>query len=117
MEDPDVTSDHPWSTIYAIRLFFNTGAEWTLGIVEFPPRNVCMPKISSIDSIINSAHDLIYALKNPAPAIPLVTRGNVHNEALISLAEIFGKAMSSARPPRVPIKEVYPEKLQQVNQE
>ena len=76
-----------------------------------------MPKMSSTDATIHAVQDLIIALQNPSPSRPLVTVINVHKEALIYLANIFGKAAPSAVPQRVPINEAYPEKLQQVNQE
>ena len=69
------------------------------------------------DAIIHSPQDLIGELQNPAPAIPLVTLGNIHNKALISLENIFIKLTSPAVPPRVPLEGAYPDKLQQVNQE
>ena len=76
-----------------------------------------MPKMSSTDATIHAVQDLIIALQNASPSRPLVTVINVHKEALIYLANIFGKAAPSAVPQRVPINEAYPEKLQQVNQE
>ena len=51
-----------------------------------------MPKMSSTDATIHSVKDLIIALQNTAPAIPLVTVINLHKEALIYLSNIFGKA-------------------------
>ena len=75
-----------------------------------------MPKISSTDVTIHSTQYLIHALQNPAPAIPLVTLVNLHKEAVISLADMIGKATPPAEPLRVPIEETYLEKLQQVNQ-
>ena len=71
--------------------------------------------MSSTDDTIHSERDLIHALKNPAPNIPLVTLVNDHKEELVSLAYIFGKSTSPESPPRIPIEEAYPEKLQQVN--
>ena len=76
-----------------------------------------MPKMSSTDATIHAAQDLIHALQNLAPARPLVTLVNVHKEALGFLSDIFGKATSPSVPPRVPIKEAYPEKLRHMNQE
>ena len=47
-----------------------------------------MPNMSSTYSDIHDAQGLIYALKNPAPASPLVTLENAQNEALILLENI-----------------------------
>ena len=73
--------------------------------------------MSSMDKKFHAAHDLMYALKNPAPAIHLVKLGNLHKEALRTLAEIFRKANPPAVPPRVPGREVGQDKLQEVNEE
>ena len=85
--------------------------------VEFPPKTFNMSKMSSTDATINAAHDLIHAVYNPSPDIPLLTLGNSHKEELISLAEIFGKSTSPAVPPRVPVRGAFQEKIQQVNKE
>ena len=50
--------------------------------------------MSSADATIHAEQYLICALQNPAPDSPLVTLVNEHNEALISLADIFGKSTS-----------------------
>ena len=76
-----------------------------------------MPKMSSTDATIHSALELIHALHNLEPGIPLVTLVNLHKESLKYLAEIFAKLTSSAVPPGVTIDGAYPDKLQQVNQE
>ena len=75
-----------------------------------------MPKLYSTNAPILSAEDIIHELRNPAPISPLVTLGNLHKEAMISLAEIFVKATSQELPLRVLIEEACPDKLQQVNQ-
>ena len=76
-----------------------------------------MPHIYSVDANYHAAQDLIYALHNPAPAIPLVQLRNLHKEALKTLVEIFRKANPPAVPLRVPVREVGQKKLQEVNQE
>ena len=72
--------------------------------VQFPHKQSNMPKMSSTYAIIHAAQDLIYAIQNPSPAILLGKLGNLHKEALISLAEISRKAIPPAGPPRVPIR-------------
>ena len=57
-----------------------------------------MPKMFSTDATIHAVQYLFIALQNTAPGRPLVSVINVHKEALISLANIFGKAA----PPEVP---------------
>ena len=68
------------------------------------PRKFRMPNMSSTDATIHAAQDLIHALQNTEPASPLVTPGNAHKEALISLEETFVKAPPPAVPLRAPIK-------------
>ena len=63
-----------------------------------------MPKMSSTDAKIYAIQDFIHALKYTAPSSPLVTLGNSHNEALRSLADIFGKEISPEVPTRVPFE-------------
>ena len=53
-----------------------TRAERISGTVEFHPKILHMPQMSSMDSTYHAAQDLIYALQNPAPASPLVRLGH-----------------------------------------
>ena len=66
-----------------------------------------MPKISSTDATINASQDLVHALQNLEPAILIVTLGNSHKEALISLLDIFGKATSPTVLLRMPVRGAY----------
>ena len=76
-----------------------------------------MTQMSSMDATYHASQDLIYALPNPEPAIPLVKLGHGHKESLNNLAGIFRKANPPAVPPRVPVREVGQNKLQEVNQD
>ena len=49
---------------------------------RFFPKTFNMPQMSSMDATYHAAQYLLYALHNPAPAIPLVKLGNGHKEAL-----------------------------------
>ena len=71
-----------------------------------------MPQMSSMDATYHAAKDLIYALNNPAPAIPLVKLGNGHKESLKTLADIFRKEKPPTVPPRVTVREGGQKKLQ-----
>ena len=71
--------------------------------MEFPSKQFNM---SSKDATFHAAHDLIYALHNPAPAIPLVKLVNGQKEELTALAEIFRKPIPPESPPRVPVRGV-----------
>ena len=44
-----------------------------------------MPQMSSMYATFHAAHDLIYALHNPAPGIPLIKIGNGQKETLRNL--------------------------------
>ena len=92
-------------------------AEIISDTVDSSPRTFNMPTISSTNATIHAAQDLIHALQTPEPASPLVTLENAHKEALIYLADIFGKSTSPAVPPRVPVNQAYPDKLKQVIKE
>ena len=77
-----------------------------------------MPKMSYTDATINAVQDLIYALQNPSHASPLVTIVNLHKEALIYPADIFGKSTSPAYITKGASQGgAYQEKLQKLNQE
>ena len=67
-----------------------------------------MPQMSSTAATIHATRDLIYAIQNTEPEIPLVKLGNAHKEALRSLAEIFGNATPPEVPQKVTIDEAYP---------
>ena len=54
-------------------------AEHISDIVDLFTKKNSMPNMSSIDSTIHDAQDLINALKNTAPDRPLVTLVNSHN--------------------------------------
>ena len=94
-----------------------TRAERISDTVEFFPKKFKMPHISSMGATYHSAQDLIYALHNPEPAIPLVKLVDGHKGSFRALLEIFRKANPPAVPPRVSVREVGQKKLQEVNQE
>ena len=58
----------------------------------------------SMDATYHAAQDLIYALKNPAPASPLVKLGHGNKESLNALSYIFRKANPPVVPTRVPVR-------------
>ena len=82
----------------------NTKVERISDTVDFSPKQFNTPKMSFIDATFNTTQDLIYALHNPEPKIPLVKLVNSLKELLIYLVEIFIKATPPAVPPRVPVK-------------
>ena len=63
-----------------------------------------MTKMSSKDANVHSAKDLIYALQNPSPEIPLVKLVNGHKYSFMTLSEIFRKASALAVLPRMPVR-------------
>ena len=48
--------------------------------VEFFPKTINMPQMSSMDATYHVTKYLIYAIHNPSPAITLVELGNGHTE-------------------------------------
>ena len=71
----------------------------------------------SMDNTYHAAQDLKYALQNPEPTIPSVKLGHGHKEELKTLANIFRKINPPSVTPRVPVREVGENKLQEKNQE
>ena len=59
-----------------------TRSERISDTVDFTSKQFIMPKMFSTDATFHYAQHLIYALQNPAPAIPLVKLENRHEEAL-----------------------------------
>ena len=70
-----------------------------------------------MDATYHAAENIICALHNPEPVISLVKLDHGHREALKTLANIFKKANTPTVPPRVPVREVGKNKLQEMNQE
>ena len=101
MDNLSGTLGQPWNYIYSIR---HTSPKQERNESQtqysFPPRKFNMQKMSSTDATIHAAQDLIHALKNPAPKIPLIPLVNLHKEALIYPSYKFEKETS----PRVPVK-------------
>ena len=71
-----------------------------------------MPKISSKDATYHSAQDLIYALHNPAPAIPLVKLGYGNKEVLRALVDVFRKSTPPSSTSEGASQGVHPRKTQ-----
>ena len=67
--------------------------------------------MSSTDAAIIAAQDLIHALQNPEPAIPILTLENSYKEAMRSIEYLFGKATPPTIPLRVPVRGAHQEKL------
>ena len=94
-----------------------TRAQRISDMVYIFPRQFNIPQMSSIDATIHAAHDFIYSLQNTASASPLVKLGNGHKESFRTLSEIFRESNPLVVLPRVPVREVFQEKLQKMNQE
>ena len=81
-----------------------TRAERISETVEFPPKTVHMPQMSSMDATYNATQDIIYAIHDPEYASTLVKLGHGHKESLKTLADIFRKSNPPAVPPVVPVR-------------
>ena len=87
--------------------------------VEFFPHNTPLPYNSSSENAIIAAHELAYALKNPALQAPFSNIGNYQLVAIEQLSKIFTKAAdnmkSTADPPQQQSEQTaasIPQKLQ-----
>ena len=72
--------------------------------------------MSSTNAIIHAAQDLICVLKNTAPVIPLFLVEKYTQGVIEMPSRDCWKSTSLTEPPRVPVQEAYPEKIQQINQ-
>jgi hypothetical protein len=71
----------------------STNAERITDTVEFFPSHCNMPRLSSADTALWAATELIDALQHPAPAAPFATLSNDKLTALQHLADIFKQAL------------------------
>jgi hypothetical protein len=74
-----------------------TAAERTSDTVEFFPERCIMPRLSSTDTIVKSAIDLIDALRNPSPAAPFAKLGEEQLVALHQLSSKGGEPTTTIR--------------------
>ena len=58
---------------------------------KFFPTHCKVPQITSTDTAIEAANDLINALSNPSPSLPNLNLENNHYNALKQLAASFNK--------------------------
>ena len=70
----------------------NTRAEQISDTVECPPKKFHMQQMSSMDATYHVAQDIIDALQNTVPEIPLVKIGHGNKESLNTLEDISRKA-------------------------
>jgi hypothetical protein len=66
-----------------------TVSERIVDTLEFFPHNYQMPQLSSTNILIMAAHDMMDALQNPHPEVPLARVGDDTISALADLAAIF----------------------------
>ena len=76
-----------------------------------------MPQMSSTAATIHATRDLIYAIQNTASASPLFKPGNGHKESLRTPKERSRIENPPTVLPRVTVRAVVQEKLQDVKQE
>ena len=94
-----------------------TRAERISDTVEFSPKQFNSPEISSIYATLHAAQDLLYALHHPEPEISLFKLGNGHKESLRTPKERSRIENPPTVLPRVTVRAVVQEKLQDVKQE
>jgi hypothetical protein len=68
---------------------WETRAERICDTVTLFPSKVTIPASSSTDIIMSSLHDIVYALKHPAPASALAPTTNTQVRALVTLTELL----------------------------
>jgi hypothetical protein len=68
---------------------WETRADRICDTITWFPTKVTIPPSSSTDIIMNSLHDIVQALKNPAPASPIAPRTDTQTKALLDLTELL----------------------------
>jgi hypothetical protein len=76
-----------------------TASERIVDTLEFFPHNYQMPQLSSTDRLIMAAKDVMDALQNPHPEVPLASVGDDTIAALTDLAAIFKLKLRQTPPP------------------
>jgi hypothetical protein len=78
-------------------------------MMEFFPQHVKMPHLSTYEPTIQENRELMFALRNPAPAAPFAHIGHGQHKALHRLAQKF-KEIAYPEPPQVEgqLPEEYP---------
>jgi hypothetical protein len=76
-----------------------TASERIVDTLEFFPHNYQMPQLSSTDRLLMAAKDMMDALQNPHPEVPLASVGDDTISALTDLAAIFRLKLRQTPPP------------------
>jgi hypothetical protein len=75
----------------------STTSESIVETLEFPPHNSPVPKLSSTDRLLMTAHDMNDALNHPHPDFPLNTVGDDKAMALIKLSDFLKNKYNRAQ--------------------
>jgi hypothetical protein len=80
----------------------STASERIVDTLEFFPHNFQMPQLSSTDSLLMAAKDMMDALQNPHPEVPFAQVSDDTISALTELAAIFKLKLRQTPPPTLP---------------
>jgi hypothetical protein len=78
-----------------------TSRERNVDTLQFFPKKIPFPRITTEDYLKQAASDIVAILKNPPSSIPYLAYGDTTNNAIVQIATLLGRAESP--PPVLPI--------------
>jgi hypothetical protein len=98
----------------------STTRERDVDTLQFFPKTLPFPKISTEDYLKQAASDILAILQNPPSHLPYLAYGDKTNNALVQIATLLGRAVAPPpsphlpiHPPRVPLQiPIHPPRVQ-----
>jgi hypothetical protein len=84
-----------------------TSRERNVDTLQFFPKKIPFPRISTEDYLKQAASDIVAILKNPPSSIPYLAYGDTTNNAIVQIATLLGRAET---PP--PVLPIHPPRMQ-----
>ena len=76
----------------------STGGTRDADTVQFFPKQIPFPQISTEDYLLQAATDILTVLKNPPPSLPSLTFGDATRNAIDHLARLLQRAVKRPKP-------------------
>ena len=76
----------------------STTRERAVDTLQFFPKTIPFPEVSSEDYLKQAASDILAILRNPPTSLPYLAYGDATNNAIVQIATLLGRA---ATPPPV----------------
>jgi hypothetical protein len=80
----------------------STARERDVDTLQFFPKKIPFPKISTEDYLKQAASDILSILQNPPSSLPYLAYGDPTKNALVQIATLLGRSVSPPSAPQVP---------------